>query len=118
MERYIFIMILCLAALILCVQIITEIIKALVQDKTKYNIIVFIVSLILTVATVIAASEIVPFGLTWYIVAAAIASSFFVAYGAMFGYDKLFKRVFAALKEAIDSYKKIKEDSEDEKIVK
>jgi len=118
MEKYLFIAVLLLAALVLCVQITTEIIKSLVQDKTKYNIIVFAVSLVLTVATVVAASEIVPFGLTWYIVAAAIAGSFFVAYGAMFGYDKLFKRVFSALQEAINSYKKVKEDSENEKDVK
>lgn len=115
MERYIFIAVLLMAALILCVQIITEIIKLIIQDKTKYNIVVFAVSLILTVVTVLAGSEIVPYSLTWYIIAAAIAASFFVAYGAMFGYDKLFKRVFNAIKEAVNSCKELKEDGTNEK---
>ena len=33
--------------------------------------------------------------------------SFFVAYGAMFGYDKLFKRLFDAFKEAVGIYEKV-----------
>lgn len=108
MEKWIFVALLIFAVLILIVQIVTEIIKYLVQDKTKYNLIVFIVSLVITVVTVLAASEIADFNLTWYIVVAAIAAAFFVAYGAMFGYDKLIKRIFVAIKEAINSYNEVK----------
>lgn len=106
MQKF-FIAVMILAALILVVQIITEIIKNMILDKTKYNVTVFIVSLILTVLTTLAAAQIVKFALTWYIIAGAIALSFFVAYGAMFGYDKLFKRLFDAFKEAVGIYKKI-----------
>jgi len=56
------------ALLILAVQIITEIIKSVFKDKENiiYNLIVFGVSLFLTLVTVIAASQIVPFKLVWY----------------------------------------------------
>lgn len=101
-----------IALLILAVQIITEIIKSVFKDKENivYNLIVFGVSLFLTLVTVIAASQIVPFKLTWYIIIGAIVGSFFIAYGAMYGYDKLFKRVFESVKNAIKSFLEIEEE--------
>lgn len=64
------------ALLILAVQIITEIIKSVFKDKENiiYNLIVFGVSLFLTLVTVIAASQIVPFKLVWYIIVGAIVA--------------------------------------------
>lgn len=97
------------AVLILAVQIITEIIK-LIFSKTEnkmYNVIVVVVALVLTAATVVAMSQIIGFALTWYIIAGAIVGAFFIAYGAMYGYDKLFKRVFETIKNAVDSTKNI-----------
>lgn len=99
-----------IALLILAVQIITEIIKSVFKDKEIYNLIVFGVSLFLTLVTVIAASQIVPFKLVWYIIVGAIVGSFFIAYGAMYGYDKLFKRVFESVKNAIKSFMEIEEE--------
>lgn len=104
-----------IALLILAVQIITEIIKSVFKDKKDkenivYNLIVFGVSLFLTLVTVIAASQIVPFKLVWYIIVGAIVGSFFIAYGAMYGYDKLFKRVFESVKNAIKSFLEIEEE--------
>lgn len=101
-----------IALLILAVQIITEIIKSIFKDKDNivYNLIVFGVSLFLTLVTVIAASQIVPFKLAWYIIVGAIVGSFFIAYGAMYGYDKLFKRVFESVKNAIKSFVEIEEE--------
>lgn len=101
-----------IALLILAVQIVTEIIKAIFKDKDNivYNLIVFGVSLFLTLVTVIAASQIVPFKLAWYIIVGAVVGSFFIAYGAMYGYDKLFKRVFESVKNAIKSFWKIEEE--------
>lgn len=108
MEKYIFIGVLMVALLILCVQIITEIIKSVVDDKKHYNLIVLLVSLILTVITVIVMCQVlIKIALTWYIIAGAIVLSFFVAYGAMLGYDKLFNRVFDTVKNAINSWKTI-----------
>ena len=101
-----------IALLILAVQIITEIIKSVFKDKENivYNLIVFGVSLFLTLVTVIAAGQIVPFKLVWYIIVGAIVGSFFIAYGAMYGYDKLFKRVFESVKNAIKSFLEIEKE--------
>jgi glucan phosphoethanolaminetransferase (alkaline phosphatase superfamily) len=101
-----------IALLILAVQIITEIIKSVFKDKENivYNLIVFGVSLFLTLVTVITASQIVPFKLVWYIIVGAIVGSFFIAYGAMYGYDKLFKRVFESVKNAIKSFLEIEKE--------
>lgn len=102
MEKYIFFAVLITAILVFCVQIITEIIKGIfTDDSKKYNIIVLVVSIILTVAAAIIASNILSFPLTWYVIFVAVVASFFIAYGAMLGYDKLIKRVFSAVKEAI-----------------
>lgn len=101
-----------IALLILAVQIITEIIKSVFKDKENivYNLIVFGVSLFLTLVTVITASQIVPFKLVWYIIVGAVVGSFFIAYGAMYGYDKLFKRVFESVKNAIKSFLEIEKE--------
>lgn len=109
--KYLCISLVIVALLILAVQIVTEIIKSLFNQKQNavYNAIVVGVSLVLTLVTVIAASQLVPFTLRWYIVVAAVVGSFFVAYGAMFGYDKLFKRVFDTIKNAINTYFEFKE---------
>ncbi len=98
------------AIIILAVQIVTEIVKSIFKtiDNKSYNIIVVAISLVLTVITVIAAAQITGFALTWYIIIGAIVGAFFVAYGAMYGYDKLIKRIFDAVKNAkeIDSNSK------------
>lgn len=98
------------AIIILAVQIVTEIVKSIFKtiDNKSYNIIVVAVSLVMTVITVIAAAQITGFALTWYIIIGAIVGAFFVAYGAMYGYDKLIKRIFDAVKNAkeIDSNSK------------
>lgn len=95
------------AIIILAVQIVTEIVKSIFKtiDNKSYNIIVVAISLVLTVITVIAAAQITGFTLTWYIIVGAVVGAFFVAYGAMYGYDKLIKRIFDAIKNAkgIDS---------------
>lgn len=113
MEKYIFAGVLIIALLVLCVQIITEIIKNVITDKSKYNVIVLAVSIVLTVAAAIIASTVMEFALTWYLIFIAVVLAFFVAYGAMLGYDKLIKRVFSAAKDAINIIKEIKnEESE------
>ena len=102
--KYLCITLVIIAVLILSVQIVTEIIKSLFKSSVTnavYNAIVVGVSLVLTLVTVIAASQLMPFALKWYI---AVVGSFFIAYGAMFGYDKLFKRIFDAVKNAINTY--------------
>ena len=114
MEKYIFAAVIITAILVFCVQIITEIIKSVITDDSrKYNIIVLVVSIVLTVAAAIIASVVLSFPLTWYVIFIALVASFFVAYGAMLGYDKLIKRVFTAAKETIYLIKNIRNESED-----
>lgn len=113
------VLLIAVAIIILAVQIVTEIIKSVFKNLSGgfYNIIVVAVSLFLTIAVVIAVSQIVGFALTWYIIIGAIVGAFFIAYGAMYGYDKLFKRVFDAVKKAFISVNEIevKEDNNEEK---
>lgn len=106
------------AIIILAVQIVTEIIKSVFKNLSGsfYNIIVVGVSLFLTIVVVIAVSQIVGFTLTWYIIVGAIVGAFFIAYGAMYGYDKLFKRVFEAIRDAHTSLKSVEvKEEENEK---
>lgn len=114
MEKYIFAAVLITAILVFCVQIITEMIKSVITDNSKYNIIVLVVSIVITVAAAMIASGILKFALTWYVIFVAVVASFFIAYGAMLGYDKLIKRVFSAVKETIDLIKNIRNESEEQ----
>ena len=113
------ILLIIVAVIILAVQIVTEIIKTVFKNLagSLYNIIVVAVSLFLTIVFVIAASQIVGFSLTWYIIVGALIGAFFIAYGAMYGYDKLFKRVFEAIQSALTSLKsvEVKEENSNEK---
>ena len=115
MEKYIFAVVLITAILVFCVQIITEIVKGIFTNNSKkYNIIVLAVSIVLTVAAAMIASSVLNFALTWYVIFIAFVASFFVAYGAMLGYDKLIKRVFTAAKEIIYLIKYIRNESEEQ----
>lgn len=98
MSKNLFIFIIIVAVLILAVQIITEVIKKSMKDKNNYNILVVGISLLLTVATIIASCQILKIVLTWYIIVGSVVLSFFIAYGAMLGYDKLIGRVFDTVK--------------------
>lgn len=98
MSKNLFIFIIIVAVLILAVQIITEVIKKSMKDKNNYNILVVGISLLLTVATIIASCQILKIMLTWYIIVGSVVLSFFIAYGAMLGYDKLLSRVFETIK--------------------
>lgn len=113
------ILLIAVAIIILAVQIVTEIIKSVFKNLSGsfYNIIVVGVSLFLTIVVVIALSQIFGFALTWYIIIGAIVGAFFIAYGAMYGYDKLFKRVFEAIRDALTSLKsvEVKEDNNEDK---
>ena len=53
------------------------------------NILVLVVSLILTLVAFFAVCQIKGIAVVWYMVIAAVVLAFMVAYAAMFGYDKL-----------------------------
>uniref|UniRef100_A0AAU8B8Y5 Holin n=1 Tax=Dulem virus 34 TaxID=3145752 RepID=A0AAU8B8Y5_9CAUD len=80
-----------LAALILTVatNIITQVLKKLTWDKLPTNILAVIVAMVVTLLAFFAVCEILGVAVAWYMVAGAVALGLFVAYAAMFGFDKL-----------------------------
>lgn len=76
-------------ALVAVVNIITQVIKKATWDKLPTNLVVLLLSVVLTVGAFIAYAQITALAVTWYMVAAAVVVGFAVAYAAMFGYDKL-----------------------------
>ncbi|MEG2176915.1 MAG: hypothetical protein RSB55_03790 [Oscillospiraceae bacterium] len=80
-----------LASLILMVitNIITEVVKKLTWDKLPTNVLAFLVAMTVTMLVFFATCQIMKWPITWYMVAGAAALGFFVAFAAMFGFDKL-----------------------------
>ena len=86
-------------ALVIIVNLITEIAKKLGLKKT--NLFVVILSEVLTLICFFAYVDIKQINIEWYFVAGAVFVGLAVAYAAMFGYDKL--------KQALLQIKEIKE---------
>ena len=79
-----------LAVLVLMVvtNIITQVVKQFTMDKLPTNILAVIVAMAVTLLAFFAVCQIRAVAVTWYMVAAAIVLGFFVAFAAMFGFDK------------------------------
>lgn len=79
-----------LAVLILMVitNIIVEVVKKLTWDKVPTNLLAFIVAMAVTLLAFFTVCRIMAVPIVWYMVAAAICLGFFVAFAAMFGFDK------------------------------
>lgn len=86
-------------ALMIVVNLITEIAKKIGLKKT--NLFVVILSEVLTLICFFAYVDIKQINIEWYFVVGAVFVGLAVAYAAMFGYDKL--------KQAILQIKEIKE---------
>ena len=80
-----------LAALILTVitNIITQVVKKVTWDKITTNILAVVVSMAVTLVAFCAVCQIMGWAVSWARVAGAVALGLFVAYAAMFGFDKL-----------------------------
>ena len=80
-----------LAVLILMVitNIIVEVVKQFTMGKVPTNLLAFIAAMAVTLLAFFAVCQIQAVPIVWYMVAAAVALGFFVAFAAMFGYDKL-----------------------------
>ena len=76
-------------ALMVVTNIITEVVKKLTWDKVPTNILVVAIAEFLTLASGAAYAEINDVAIVWYHVVGAIVAGIFVAYAAMFGFDKL-----------------------------
>lgn len=79
------------AVLVLMVvtNIIVEVLKKLTWRKLPTNLLAFTVAMIVTLLAFLAVCQIVGIAVAWYMVAGAIILGIFVAYAAMFGFDKL-----------------------------
>lgn len=77
-------------ALAFVVSVITEVIKGIgVFKNIPTDIVVTILSMVLTVVAFFAYAQYVSLVVAWYLVVAAIIGGFFVAFIAMYGWSKL-----------------------------
>ena len=75
--------------LMIVTNIIVEVLKGLTWGKLPTNILVFVVAMAVTLLAFLAACQIMGVRILWYMVAGAVVLGVFVAYAAMFGFDKL-----------------------------
>ena len=75
--------------LMVITNIIVEVLKKLTWEKLPTNILAFAVAMVVTLLAFFAACQIMGVAVAWYMVVAAIILGVFVAYAAMFGFDKL-----------------------------
>ena len=101
-------LIITIAVLVGLVNLLTEIAKKIINFKQAIHINIFVVilSVALTVAVFLAYWQIKQMQITWYLIMAFIVIGFLVAYGAMFGFDKLIKHI-PDLKNIISEFKKV-----------
>ncbi len=90
-------LILIIGALVTMTNIIVEVVKKLTWDKLPTNILATIVAMVLTMVAFFAYTSYAGLTIVWYWVVAALIVGIFVAYAAMFGFDKL-KEILQGLK--------------------
>lgn len=78
-----------IGALVVIVNLLTEVIKKSTWNKLPTNMIVLLLSVVLTLVAFFSYCQINTVAVLWYMVVAAVIVGFLVAYGAMFGFDKL-----------------------------
>ena len=84
--------------LVLLVNIFTEVLKKVLWDKIPTNLLAFILSIVITVVALFVYLEIASIVFIWWMIPMAITVAFFVAYSAMFGFDK-WKQMFDQWKQ-------------------
>jgi len=75
--------------LVALVNILTQVIKQVTQDKIPTSLLALILSQVITLCAFFAYSQIIGLTIMWFHIVATIILGFIVAYAAMFGYDKL-----------------------------
>ena len=76
-------------------NIIVEVFKSMIP-KLPTNFLVFIVAIVVTILALFIAAAILEITVMWYYTVGAVVLGVFVAYAAMFGFDK-FKELFERL---------------------
>lgn len=85
-------------ALTTAVQLIVEVVKRLVP-RVPTDLVVFLVSIALAVLMLFIGAEVLQITVMWYYAVGAVILGIFVAYAAMFGFDK-----FTALWSRLTEY--------------
>lgn len=75
--------------LMVVTNIITEVLKGLTWGKLPTNILAFLVAMVVTLLAFFAVCQIMGIRIAWYMIVGAVVLGIFVAYAAMFGFDKL-----------------------------
>ena len=75
--------------LVVLTNIITQVLKKVTWEKLPTNILVVIISMVLTLVAFFAYCQIKAVAVVWYMVVATVVLGFMVAYAAMFGFGKL-----------------------------
>lgn len=88
-----------MAGLVFVTTIIVEVVKNLLP-KIPTNIVAVAVSLIVTILAVIILCAVLEITVMWYYAVGAVVLGIFVAYAAMFGFDK-----FKAALDKLQAYK-------------
>ena len=78
-----------------------QVVKKLTWDKVPTNLLAFIVAMAVTLLAFFAVCRILAVHIVWYMVAAAIGLGFFVAFAAMFGWDK-FRQMLEQTRRSAD----------------
>lgn len=79
-----------IGALAFVVSVITQVIKGIgVFKKIPTDIVVTVLSMVLTVVAFFAYAQYASLVVTWYLIVAALIGGFFVAFIAMYGWSKL-----------------------------
>ena len=86
-----------MACLVFGVNIIVEVVKK-IFPKVPTTLLATVLSLVITMVAFFAWAAIVNLTILWYYVVAALLLGLFVAYAAMFGFDK-FKQALTRLKK-------------------
>lgn len=74
--------------LMVVTNIIVEVLKGLTWGKLPTNLLAFIIAMAVTLLAFFAMCQIAGVPITWYMVVGAVVLGIFVAYAAMFGFDK------------------------------
>ena len=79
-----------IGALAFIVSVITQVIKGIgIFNKVPTDIVVFVLSIGITVVTFIAYMQYIQMAILWYMILASIVEGFVVAFVAMYGWEKL-----------------------------
>ena len=91
--QYIPMLLAAVLALTILTNIIVQVLKTLLGQAVPSNLLAFIVAVVVTVAAGYAAWSYYKLAVTGWMIAALVAVCFFVAFAAMFGYDKLVEMI-------------------------